>query len=85
MLVHVSTQEFHARQPHYLSMVRRGEHVALRSRGGRYRIIFESQEEESEKDVTDEICQAMKDWKDYLDGDSSKMLSWEELVHELQN
>ena len=85
MLVHVSTKEFHARQPHYLSMVRRGEHVALRSRGGRYRIIYEPQEEESEKDVTDEICQAMKDWKDYLDGDSSKMLSWEELVHELQD
>ncbi len=81
----VSAKEFNARQPHYLSLVRRGEHVVLRSRGGRYRIIYEPQEEEPERDITAGICQAMKDWRDFLDGDESKMLSWEEMLHDVQD
>ena len=89
----VSSKEFRARQSHYLRMVRSGEHVVLRSRGGRYRVTFEpttedseeEQTDESARDVTAEICQAMKDWRDYLNGDETKMLSWEEFLDAVQN
>ena len=82
----VSAKEFNARQPHYLSLVRRGEHVVLRSRGGRYRIIYEPQEEEPERDITTEVCEAMRDWKDFLDGkNTEKFRPAEELIDELRN
>ena len=85
----VSSKEFRARQSHYLRMVRSGEHVILRSRGGRYRVTFEptteDSEEEPQRDITAEICQAMKDWRDYLNGDETKMLSWEEFLDAVQN
>ena len=42
-------------------------------------------EEEPKRDVTANICQAMKDWKDYLNGDESKMLSWEEFLNAVQD
>ena len=82
----VSTKDFRSRQPHYLRMARNGEHVVLRSRGGFYHLTFEAKEEEEPKrDVTANICQAMKDWKDYLNGDESKMLSWEEFLNAVQD
>lgn len=83
----VSTTEFRANQTKYLGMVDRGEHVILKSRRGRYRLLpveDEEEEEEPKRDVTAEICQAMKDWKEYLEtGKSDKFLTWEEMMDEL--
>ncbi len=85
----VSAKEFHANS-RYMRMARRGEHVMVRSRGGFYRVTYEpyteeSFEEEPQRDVTAEVCDAMQDWKAFLDGDESRMLSWEEFVNELQS
>lgn len=83
----VSTKDFRSRQPHYLRMARNGEHVVLRSRGGFYHLTFEAKEEEEPKrDVTAEICQAMKDWRDELNGiDTGKFRPADELIDELRN
>jgi hypothetical protein len=87
----ISAKEFNARQNHFMRMARRGEHVMVRSRGGNYHLTFEpsitasSQDKEPERDITAEVCQAMKDWRDFLDGDESKMLSWEEMLHDVQD
>lgn len=80
----VSTREFRANQTKYLCMADLGEHVILRSRQGKYRLT-PIQKKEPKRDLTTRVCQALKDWKDYLDGDTSKMLTWEELQHELQD
>jgi hypothetical protein len=68
-------------------MARNGEHVVLRSRGGFYHLTFEAKEEaEPKRDVTAEICQAMKDWRDELNGiDTGKFRPADELIDELRN
>ena len=68
-------------------MVNRGEHVILTSRMGRYRLLpMTEEEQEPKRDVTAEICRAMKDWKDYLDGeDTGKFRPADELIDELRN
>lgn len=83
----VSTKDFRTRQPHYLRMARNGEHVVLRSRAGLYHLTFEAKEtEEPKRDVTAEICQAMKDWRDELNGiDTGKFRPIDEFLNELRN
>lgn len=86
----VSAKEFHANS-RLLRLARRGEHVLVRSRGGLYRVSFEPyteepSEEEPRRDVTAEICQAMKDWRDELNGiHTGKFRPAEELIDELRN
>lgn len=85
----VSTTAFRANQTKYLGMVDRGEHVILKSRRGSYRLLpvkKEDEEEEPKRDVTAEICQAMKDWKEYIEtGKSDKFRPASELIDELRN
>ena len=85
----VSTRDFRANQTKFLDMALRGEHVVLKSRRGSVRLMpveDEEEEEEPKRDVTAEICQAMKDWKEYLDtGKSDKFVSWEEMMNELRD
>ena len=81
----VSTREFRANQTKFLGMASRGEHVVLKSRLGSYRLI-PVEEEEEKRDVTAEICQGMKDWKEFLEtGKSDKFVSWEEMMDELRD
>ena len=85
----VSTTDFRANQTKYLGMVDSGEAVILKSRRGSYRLMPVEDEEEDEKprrDITAEICQAMKDCKEYLEtGKSDNFVSWEEMMDELRD
>ena len=83
----VSTREFRANQTKYLEMADRGEHVVLRSRRGSYRLTPMPVEPITtpKRDITAEICQGMKDFHDYLNGDKSKMLTWEDMMDELRD
>ena len=64
----------------------RGEHVILRSRHGCYRLTPVAVDDEPKQDVTAEICQGMKDWKEYLEtGKSDKFRPASELIDELRN
>jgi hypothetical protein len=82
----VSTRDFRANQTKYLGMASRGEHVVLKSRLGSYRLIPLEESEEGKRNVTAEICQGMKDWKEYLEtGKSDKFRPASELIDELRN
>lgn len=88
MMTIVSTRDFRANQTKYLGMAQQGHDVILRSRRGSFRLtpIEEEEKEEPKRDVTAEVCQAMKDWKEYLEtGKSDKFVTWEEMMHELQD
>lgn len=82
----VSTRDFRANQTKFLDMALRGEHVVLKSRRGSVRLMPIEEEEEPKRDVTAEICQGMKDWKEYLEtGQSDKLVTWEEMMDELRD
>ena len=85
----VSTRDFRANQTKFVDMALRGEDVVLKSRRGSVRLMpveDEEKAEEPKRDVTAEICQAMKDWKEFLDtGTSDKFVSWEEMMDELRD
>lgn len=83
----VSTRDFRANQTKFLDMALRGEHVVLKSRRGSVRLMpVEEEEEEPKRDVTAEICQGMKDWKEYLEtGKSDNFVTWEEMMDELRD
>ena len=84
----VSTRDFRANQTKYLGMAQQGHDVILRSRRGSFRLtpIEEEEKEEPKRDVTAEVCQAMKDWKEYLEtGKSDKFRPAKELLYELRN
>ena len=85
----VTTRDFRANQTKFLDMALRGEHVVLKSRRGSVRLMpveDEAEEDEPKRNVTAEICQAMKDWKEYLEtGKSDKFRPAEELIYELRN
>lgn len=83
----VSTRDFRANQTKFLHMASQGEHVVLKSRLGRYRLIPIDDEEEVglKRDVAAEVCQGLKDFRDYLNGDEQKLMSWEELLDELRD
>ncbi|MBQ6209100.1 MAG: prevent-host-death family protein [Prevotella sp.] len=84
----VSTREFRANQSKYFGMVDRGEHVILKSRHGRYRLtpVSKEDEEEPKRDITEEICQGLEDWKNFLDGkDTTTFRPANELINELRN
>lgn len=81
----ISVRDFRSRQTHYLQLARSGEHVILRSRQGLFRLTPMS-DEESERNVTAEICQGMKDWRDELDSiNTGRFRPAEELIDELRN
>ena len=81
----VSTRDFRANQTKFLDMALRGEHVVLKSRRGSVRLM-PIEEEEPKRDVTAEICQGMKDWKEYLEsGKSDKFRPLDEFLDELRN
>ena len=84
----VTTRDFRANQTKFLDMALRGEHVVLKSRRGSVRLTpveDEAEEEEPKRDVTAEICQAMKDWKEYLEtGKSDKFRPLDEFLDELR-
>ena len=81
----VTTRDFRANQTKYLGMVDQGEAVILKSRRGSYRLM-PVEDEKPKRDVTAEICQGMKDWKEYLEtGKSDKFRPLDEFLDELRH
>lgn len=81
----VSTRDFRANQTKYVGMALQGHDVILRTHRGSVRLT-PVEEEEPKRNVTAEICQGMKDWKEYLEtGKTDKFVSWEKLMDELRD
>ena len=81
----VSTRDFRSNQTKYLVMVKRGERVILRSRLGSFHLTPVVEDTPLQRDITAEICGGLTAWKEYLDGDKTKMRPVDELLHELRN
>ena len=83
----VSTSEFRSNQTRYLDMVDNGERVILRSRRGSYRLTpVPAKKKKPMRDITPQVCQAMKEWKQYLEtGQSDYFRPARELLDELRN
>ncbi len=83
----VSTREFRSNQTRYLDMVDNGERVILRSRRGSYRLTpVPTKKKKPVRDITPQVCQALKDWKEYLKtGKSDKFRPARELIDELRD
>lgn len=81
----VTTRDFRTNQTKYLDMALRGEQVVLKSRRGSVRLM-PVEDEKPKRDVTAEICQGMKHWKEYLEtGKSDYFRPAKELLNELRN
>lgn len=86
----VSTTDFRANMTKFFALADSGEHVVVRSRQGSYRLkpvkTAEKKTAKPRRNVTEEVCHALKDWKEYLEtGKSDKFRPAEELIDELRN
>ena len=86
----ITATDFRNNMTHYLELANSGERVELRSRSGNFFLTPKKKTPKRaarpKRDVTAVICQAMKDWKEYLEtGKSDKFLTWEEMMNELRN
>ena len=82
----VTSRDFRANQSRYISIAHRGEDVILKSRVGNVRLmpVDKSQHEESKRDLAAELRSALADVKESMQG-KRKLLTWEELLHELDD
>lgn len=87
----VSATSFRSNMTHYFDLANSGELVEVKSRSGSFRLTplkprKAKRQSKPKRDVTAEVCQALKDWKEYLEtGKSDKFLTWEEMMDELQD
>ena len=86
----VSTTDFRANMTKFFALADRGEHVVVRSRQGSYSLKPVNTETKkaakSRRNVTEEVCRAMKDWKEYLEtGKSDNFQPAENLIDEIRN
>ena len=86
----VSTTDLRANMTKFFALADGGERVVVRSRQGSYSLkpvkpAAKKAAKPRRRNVTEEVCRGMKDFRAYLDGDKSKMLTWEEMMHELRD
>ena len=82
----VSTKDFRSNQTKYLDMASRGERVILKSRKGSFRLTPVADKKAPKRDITAEICNGLKAWKEHLDGkETPEIRPAEELLNELRN
>lgn len=86
----VSTTDFRANMTKFFALADSGEHVVVQSRQGSYSLkpvkpAAKKAAKTRRRNVTEEVCRGLKDFRAYLDGDMSKVLTWEEMMHELRD
>ena len=84
----VSTTDFRANMTKFFALADSCERVVVRSRQGSYSLKPVKSAEKKAKprrNVTEEVCRELQDFRAYLDGDKTKMLTWEEMMHELRD
>lgn len=84
----VSSTDFRANMGKFFALADSGERVVVRSRKGSYRLTPEKSEKKTTKkrrNVTEEVCRAMKDWKEYLEtGKSDNFRPLDDFLDELR-
>lgn len=82
----VKGRDFRANQSRYISIAHSGEDVILKSRAGYVKLIPVTLDSVNtdERDLAAELRNALSDVKEAMQG-KKKLLSWEELLDELDN
>ena len=87
-MIVVSTRDFRANQTKYMGMANEGEDVVLKSRDcGSFKLVpvtYEEETAEEENDITEELKEALIEFKEYLDG-KRQMKTIESLIDELRD
>ena len=86
----VTPTDFRANMTKFFALADSGERVVVRSRQGSYSLkpvkTAAKKVAKKRRNVTDEVCRAMKDWKEYLEtGKSDKFRPAEKLMDELRH
>jgi len=87
----VSSTDFRANMTKFFALADSGERVVVRSRKGSYSLKPVKTEAKKaskprRRNVTEEVCRAMKDWKEFLEtGKSDNFRPAEELIDELRH
>ncbi|MBP5338226.1 MAG: prevent-host-death family protein [Prevotella sp.] len=82
----VTGRDFRANQSRYIGIAHSGEDVILKSRAGSVRLIpvDTSKKNAGRRDLAVELRSALSDVKESMQG-KKKLLSWEELLDELDD
>ena len=88
----ITATDFRASQGMWMGRLTAGEKIIVRSREyGDIQLTAKPVKRKKAKtakprrDIYAEFRGALQDWKDYLAGDETKMLTWEEMLDELQD
>ena len=86
----VSATDFRSNIGKFYALADSGERVVVRLRNGSFCLKPVKTEAKKaakprRRNVTEEVCRGLKDFRNYLDGDKTKMLTWEEMMHELRD
>ncbi len=86
-MVVVTGREFRANQAKFLRYASDGEDVILKSRAGSFRIspVVMGDSQEVPRNLVAELRGALQDVKDFLNGETNKLLSWEDMLNELRD
>ena len=88
----VTATDFRTSQGMWMGRLAAGEKIIVRSREyGDIQLTAkpvkrkQAKAKKPQRDIYAEFRGALQDWKDYLAGDETKMLTWEEMLDELQD
>lgn len=86
----VSSTDFRANMGKFFALADSGERVVVRSRKGSYSLkpvkTVAKKTAKRGRNVTEEVCHALKDWKEFLEtGKTEKFRPAEELIDELRH
>ncbi len=88
----VTATDFRTSQGMWMGRLAAGEKIIVRSREyGDIQLTAKpvkrkkAKAKKPQRDIYAEFRGALQDWKDYLAGDETKMLTWEEMLDELQD
>jgi antitoxin (DNA-binding transcriptional repressor) of toxin-antitoxin stability system len=85
-MIVVTGRDFRANQAKYVDFARKGEDVVVKARYGAWRVVPISEDDiiVNKRDLTEELRAALTEAKAAMDG-KQKLLSWEEVVNELDD
>lgn len=85
-MIVVTGRDYRSNLAKYFGLAQSGEDVVVKARYGAWRVvpITDNDVAVSKRDLSQELCNALKEVKESMDG-KKKLMTWEELVNELED
>jgi len=85
-MIVVTGKDFRANQAKYVGFAQKGEDVVVKARCGTWRVVSISSDDivVNKRNLPQELRNALQEVKESIEG-KRKLLSWEELTHELDD